>query len=104
MTTHFDRLLLTDRTRLARALTLATSDGLSEAPADLGPALVALPPQRRLAVILHYALDLPISEVATLLAIPRATTRVHLHRARRTLHRADATLRTEIKSLFADRR
>ena len=58
-----------------------------ETPADLDlhRAVLALPPNQRAAVVLHYLEDLPVDEVAALMGVAPATARVHLHRARRRL-------------------
>ena len=52
---------------------------------DLGPALRRLSPSQRAAVYLHYAADLPVREVATLMGTSSAAVRVHLMRGRRRL-------------------
>ena len=52
---------------------------------DLGPALRRLSPSQRAAVYLHYAADLPVREVATLMGTSAAAVRVHLMRGRRRL-------------------
>jgi RNA polymerase sigma-70 factor, ECF subfamily len=52
---------------------------------DLMNAMRSLSPNQRAAVILHYAEDLPVREVAKLMGSSAPTVRVHLHRARSKL-------------------
>jgi RNA polymerase sigma-70 factor, ECF subfamily len=52
---------------------------------ELMDALRRLSPSQRAAVVLHYHLDLPVSEVAARLGMAPATVKVHLHRGRRRL-------------------
>lgn len=52
---------------------------------DLVRALRALPPNQRLALVLHDYADRPTAEVATILGCSRATVHVHLSRGRRRL-------------------
>jgi len=52
---------------------------------DIVRALLALPAQQRLAVVLHDYADRPMAEVTSALAVTRATAYVHLSRARRRL-------------------
>ena len=49
---------------------------------DLIRAVGALPPQQRAAVALHYLEDLPVDQVAELMAVAPATVRQHLFKAR----------------------
>jgi RNA polymerase sigma factor (sigma-70 family) len=49
---------------------------------DLIRAVGELPPQQRAAVALHYLEDLPVDEVASLMAVAPATVRQHLFKAR----------------------
>lgn len=68
---------------------------VSEAPAadltvhqiDLRRAVEQLPPRQRLAVVLHYYLDLPQDEVAAVLGCSVGTVKSNLHDARRVLAR-----------------
>ena len=55
-------------------------------------ALGALPVDQRAVVVLHYHLDLPLTEAAVVLGIPVGTAKSRLHRALETLR---ATLGTE---------
>jgi RNA polymerase sigma factor (sigma-70 family) len=52
---------------------------------DLIRAVGALPPQQRAAVALHYLEDLPVDQVAELMAVAPATVRQHLFKARSQL-------------------
>jgi RNA polymerase sigma factor (sigma-70 family) len=52
---------------------------------DLRAAVAELSRQQRLAVALHYLLDLPVSDVAHTLGVAPATVRSHLHSARKAL-------------------
>lgn len=52
---------------------------------DLRRAVDALPERQRFAVMLHYYLDLPITEVATLMGCSVGTVKSTLHDARRNL-------------------
>jgi RNA polymerase sigma-70 factor (ECF subfamily) len=54
---------------------------------DLLSALQGLPPNQRAALVLHYHVDLPVSEVGRILGITSSTVRVHLHRGRSRLRR-----------------
>lgn len=53
--------------------------------ADLMEALRRLSPSQRAAVYLHYQADLPVREVARLMATSSAAVKVHLHRGRNRL-------------------
>lgn len=44
-----------------------------------------LPERQAQAVVLHYVEDLPVAEIAAIMGTAEGTTKVHLHRARRTL-------------------
>lgn len=48
-------------------------------------ALRRLPREQRQALGLHYLLDLPVAEVATLLGVPEGTVKARLHRGRQSL-------------------
>jgi RNA polymerase sigma-70 factor, ECF subfamily len=52
---------------------------------ELLDVLRRLPMKQRAAVVLHYYADLPVSEIAPLMAISTATVKVHLHRGRARL-------------------
>jgi RNA polymerase sigma-70 factor (ECF subfamily) len=52
---------------------------------DLVDALKTLPPQQRLAIVLHDYADRPTTEVAAILGSSRATVHVHLSAARKRL-------------------
>ena len=68
---------------------LTVSDDLPDI--DLARAVATLAPQQRAAVALYYLEDLPVDEVALLLAVSTSTVKQHLHRARARL----ATLLSE---------
>lgn len=48
--------------------------------------LTSLPHRQRAAVLLHYYLDLPVREVASVMQIPEGTAKTLIHRGTRTLH------------------
>jgi RNA polymerase sigma-70 factor (ECF subfamily) len=48
-------------------------------------ALKGLPPNQRSAIFLHYRMDMSVRDIATVLGISAATTKVHLHRGRNRL-------------------
>jgi RNA polymerase sigma-70 factor (ECF subfamily) len=52
---------------------------------DLAAAIARLPQSQRVAIVLHYYDDRPVSEIATVLGCAEPTARVHLHRGRRRL-------------------
>lgn len=52
---------------------------------DLQSAIRSLPRAQRAAVVLHYLLDLPVSEVAESMGCSSSTAKVHLHHARKRL-------------------
>jgi RNA polymerase sigma-70 factor, ECF subfamily len=54
---------------------------------DLAVALATLPTSQRLAVVLHYLLDMPVAEVACELGIAEGTVKANLHRARSSLRK-----------------
>lgn len=47
--------------------------------------IAQLPPGQRVAIVLHYLEDRPISEIAEIMDCSPSTVKVHLHRARRKL-------------------
>ena len=55
--------------------------------ADVMTAVGRLPLRQRAAVALFYVEDLPVEEVAHVMACSPSTARVHLHRARQTLEK-----------------
>jgi RNA polymerase sigma-70 factor (ECF subfamily) len=57
----------------------------SALPEDLTAALLELSSDQRAVVFLHYFADLPLRDVAHLMGTPLATTKVRLHRARKSL-------------------
>lgn len=63
-------------------------DGPEAPDEELADAIRGLPVQQRLAVVLHYFHDLPVTEVASSMGCTVGTVKVHLHRGRRNL--ADA--------------
>jgi RNA polymerase sigma-70 factor (ECF subfamily) len=56
-----------------------------ERSADLLRALRTLPHRQRAALVLHYLVDLPTADVASILRMRAGTVRVTLHRGRRRL-------------------
>jgi RNA polymerase sigma-70 factor (ECF subfamily) len=69
--------------------TLVTEHWCEQAPRDkdLADALAQLPTRQRLAVVLHYLMDLPVAEVATELGISQGTVKATLHHARANLRK-----------------
>ena len=55
---------------------------------DLRAALRRLPARQQEAVALHYLLDLPVTETATVMGCDEGTVKTHLSRARLALERA----------------
>ena len=51
----------------------------------LAEALRTLPMHQRQAIVLHYLADLPVEEIAHLLAVPSGTVKSRLARGRRAL-------------------
>jgi RNA polymerase sigma-70 factor, ECF subfamily len=49
--------------------------------ADLRRALAGLSHEQRVAVVLHYAMDLPLDEVAAVTGVPAGTVKSRIHRA-----------------------
>jgi DNA-directed RNA polymerase specialized sigma24 family protein len=81
---------LAGRARRAQRITLALTEDRSvgqilPSDPDLQRALLALPPNQRAAVVLHYLEGRPVAEVAEILGCATPTARVHLHRARKRL-------------------
>lgn len=52
---------------------------------DLARAVAQLPGKQRVAIVLFYFEDRPVSEIAEILDCSEATAKVHLHRARKKL-------------------
>ncbi|MFC8733667.1 RNA polymerase sigma factor [Luteimicrobium sp. NPDC057192] len=61
--------------------------GTGPVSADLGRAVARLAPRQRAAVVLHYYVDLPVTEVAALLECAEGTVKSTLHDARAALER-----------------
>jgi RNA polymerase sigma-70 factor, ECF subfamily len=76
------------RRSVLRRPDVASTD--EEARIDLWEGIRGLPPKQQAAVILHYAIDLPIAEVAAAMGCAEGTVKAHLARARQSL-RAAAT-------------
>jgi RNA polymerase sigma-70 factor (ECF subfamily) len=55
---------------------------------DFWSAIAALPGPQRDVMVLHYAEDLPVTEIGRILDLPDGTVKSHLSRARDTLRRA----------------
>ena len=53
---------------------------------ELVAAVRALPPARRIVIVLHYWLDLPVDEIAALLSVPYGTAASRLSRGLAELH------------------
>lgn len=73
----------------------AAPAGSTEASLDLRRALEALPGQDRALLILHYHMDLPLAEVASVLRISNAAAKARLHRILGRL-RSSPALVTEV--------
>jgi RNA polymerase sigma-70 factor (ECF subfamily) len=52
---------------------------------DLQRAIAALPAGQRRAIVLHHLCDLPVDQVAEVLAVRPGTIKTHLHRGRAAL-------------------
>jgi RNA polymerase sigma-70 factor (ECF subfamily) len=55
---------------------------------NLQRALASLPRRQQETVVMHYIVDLPVTEVARALGIAEGTVKTHLFRARETLREA----------------
>lgn len=62
-----------------------TSPGPSSDHLDLLAQLRSLPERQRQAVVLHYLIDLPVTEVADLMSLSEGAVKSHLHKARASL-------------------
>jgi RNA polymerase sigma-70 factor, ECF subfamily len=78
-----------ERTPVAGVLPLPARDREDhvDAAADLWNGVRALSARQQEAVVLHYAVDLPVSEVASAMGCDEGTVKSHLSRARETLRR-----------------
>ena len=74
---------------------VATDPDVDAATLDVLRALHRLSPAQRVAIVLHYFEDRPVSEVAEALGCKPATASVHLHRAR---HRLAELLGEEVET------
>lgn len=76
-----------ERQLLGRILprTQVVADDLPEDSARFWEEVRRLPRRQAQAVALHYALDMPVAEIAEVLACAEGTVKVHLHRARTAL-------------------
>jgi RNA polymerase sigma-70 factor, ECF subfamily len=81
---------------LARLQPQAENPPLSEEAAALVEALQRLPRSHRQALLLHYALDLPVTEVAVQLRLPPSTVRGRLSRGRARLRELLSTKAEEV--------
>lgn len=68
-------------------------DGATEGATESGPllwavtdAVAALDPTKRIVIVLHYWLDLPLEEIAGVLGIPVGTVASRFARAKAELH------------------
>ena len=74
------------RQRPSETEALTEHEGVSpEERQDLIRALRSLSPNQRLAAVLHYSEDLPVSEISNIMGAAAPTVKVHLFRARRRL-------------------
>jgi RNA polymerase sigma factor (sigma-70 family) len=73
----------------------STSSGSDEAVMDLRRALVRLPADMKLAIVLRYYLDLPFDEVGRVLGVSSKA-------ARARVHRALVRLRVEVPEMLND--
>jgi RNA polymerase sigma factor (sigma-70 family) len=64
------------------------ADGDAEALIDLRRAVRTLPARQQTAVVLHYLMGLPVSEVAGSMGCKEGTVKAHLARARSALERS----------------
>jgi RNA polymerase sigma-70 factor, ECF subfamily len=64
-----------------------SSDGDVDGAVDLWRAVRELPRRQAEAVVLHYVVDLPVAEVAHVMACREGTAKAHLDRGRRRLAR-----------------
>ena len=62
----------------------------------LGRELGRLPIDQRTVMVLHFYLDLPLTDIADILGIPAGTAKSRLHRGLATLRSAMATERSEL--------
>jgi RNA polymerase sigma-70 factor, ECF subfamily len=76
---------VSERDRRRRELTAAPISATTGDTPDLEPALAALSPKQRAAVVLHYFEDLSVDETAETMGCAPSTASVHLHRARARL-------------------
>jgi RNA polymerase sigma factor (sigma-70 family) len=63
------------------------SDDRVESAADLWNGIRTLPARQQEAMVLHYAVDLPVSDVAAAMGCDPGTVKSHLSRARESLRR-----------------
>ena len=70
---------------------------------QLGASLRRLPLDQRTVMVLHYYLDLPLTEAADVLGIPVGTAKSRLHRGLETLRAAMADELPEPLSLVRER-
>ena len=77
--------LLKERSRRSDPRACDVAYSIPDPVRDLVDALKTLPPQQRLAIVLHDYADRPTTEVAALLGSSRATVHVHLSAARKRL-------------------
>ena len=70
-----------------RTLLERRAEPITTTPAetDIMARVATLPRAQRVAIVLHYLEDRPVSEIAEVLGCADVTARVHLHRARRRL-------------------
>lgn len=69
-------------TELSDASNIPAETPSSDREVDVRAAIQLLSESQRVAVVLHYYRDLPISEVAHIMGCRESTAKVHLHRAR----------------------
>lgn len=84
-----DRARRHNRRRLRPAFVAAATTALDlDSGADLAASIAKLPRRQRMAVELHYFVDLPVDEVAQVMGCAEGTVKSTLHDARARLRRA----------------
>ena len=83
---------------VARGRDVAELAETADAAGELAKRLAALPAKQRLAVVLRHVADLPVPEIAAVMACPEGTARSHVARglaALRAAYGADRTAKRE---------
>jgi RNA polymerase sigma-70 factor (ECF subfamily) len=79
---------------VARGRDVAELAETADAAGELAKRLAALPAKQRLAVVLRYVADLPVPEIAAVMACPEGTARSHVARGLAALRAAYGADRT----------